>query len=294
MHGGKYFLILIALAAFSLPASASAAILSLQQTPSVSGVGDTVRVDILINSATPVNAYSGAVTYSAALKPIAVVDANSIITAWVTHPSVATTAPAIAFAGITPGGFSGDKGILFSVIFRANEPGPATISVNQLQVLRNDGLGTNEPTVTVPLTFVIASTSVGSYAEPGDTVPPEPFTVYLAFEPQGQGTEAYIEFSAVDKGSGVDHYQVAETRAPPFLLWLFPLAWENISGAPYVLTDQHLTSAVYVRAVDRAGNIRLSVLPRERLLTAYEWGALAVILLLVAVLAYAKWGRRRK
>lgn len=278
---------------FLLPASVSAATLSLRATPVRVGVGDTVLVSLLLDSAIPTNAFSGALQYPAAmLEPVAISDGGSIISLWIAHPAVPAPGVPVTFAGVTPGGFSGNNGSLFSVLFRAKAAGTAKVSLGDVEVLRNDGAGGNEPVSVRSLTLSIDAKSSGGYVEPADRTPPEPFTAYLGTDSQLFNGKDYLMFMAVDKGSGVDHYAVAESRLPSFLFSLFPPSWHTTTSSPYVLADQKLTSTIYVKAVDRAGNERLSVFPPQHLFTAYEKWALLVILMGVAFLWQRVQGRR--
>jgi hypothetical protein len=278
-----------------LPATVSAATISLRAEPTRIGVGDTVRVDVLLDSAVPVNAFSGALSYSAALEPIAVSDGNSLINLWITRPVVASGDTPITFAGITPGGFSGNDGILFSILFRAKAAGTASVSLGDIEVLRNDGAGGNEPVIVKPLLISIGTTPFAGYTEPADTTPPESFTAFGGNDTQLFGGRDFVVFMAVDKGSGIDHYAVAESRVPSFAFRLFPLSWHTTTS-PYVFADQRLTNTVYLKAVDRAGNERLSIYPPRHLLTAYEMTILLGILIGVVLLwqKKRKWGRRLK
>ncbi len=286
------FSLFLAALLFLLPATASAATISFQAVPVHVGVGDVVRVNILLDSAIPTNAFSGTVSYSAAtVEPIAISDGNSIVNLWVTHPTVPATGVVIPFAGITPGGFSGNAGTLFSILFRAKALGLADISIGNVEVLRNDGAGSKEPVTIKQFALSIGSKPSGGYVEPADTTPPEPFTAYLGSDSQFSG-ESYLVFMAVDKGSGIDHYAVAESRLPSFLFPLFPLAWHT-AASPYVLADQNLTSTVYIKAVDRAGNGRLSIYPPSHLFTVYEKVVLIVILVGVVFLFWRRWVGRR-
>lgn len=291
MHIHKYIVIISILLA--LPASAFAATISLRAAPARAGAGDTIRVDVLLDSAIPTNAFSGALSYSATLEPVAVSDGNSVINLWITHPIAPAAGMPIAFAGITPGGFSGTGGVLFSVLFRAKVAGTANVALTDVEVLRNDGEGGKEPVTLKPLTLSIGSKPLGGYTEPPDTTPPESFTIYLGNDPQLFGGRNYLVFMAVDKDSGIDHYAVAESRLPPFLHFFFPLSW-NITETPYVIADQNLTSTLYIKAVDRAGNERLGIYPPRHLFTAYEMVVLLVILLGVVLFWQRGWGRRFK
>ncbi len=293
MHARTYIPIIFGVVLFLAPTATFAATISLRATPSSIGVGDVVRVDVLLESAVPTNAFSGTVAYSLSLEPIAVSDGNSIVSAWIMRPVVPRTGAPIFFTGITPGGFSGGEGEIFSILFRAKTAGAATVSLGDVEVLRNDGAGAKEPVTARPTTLSVGQKSTGGYVEPPDRVPPEPFVVYQDSDAQLFDGRSYLVFAAIDKGSGVDHYAIAESRLPSLLLDFFPLSWNTVATSPYVLKDQRLTSTVYIKAVDRAGNERLALYPPHRLFTAYEAWFL-VILVGVAFLAERKWGRGKR
>jgi len=290
MHTKKQIAVLFFLLFLLIPGVSSAATISLTATPKNIGAGDIVRVNVLLDSTIATNAFSGTLSYTKTmLEPIAISDGNSIINLWVTHPVVPTDGASITFAGITPGGFSGNGGGLFSVLFRAKVAGTASISLADIEVLRNDGAGGKEPATLKPLTLSIGAKSLGGYVEPSDSVPPESFTAFLGTDPQVSDGRNYLVFMAVDKGSGVDHYSVAESRVPAFFSFLFPLSWSTTTS-PYVVADQNLTSTVYLRAIDRSGNERLSVFPHTYLFTVYEKVVLLVILIGVVLL----WRKKKK
>jgi hypothetical protein len=289
----KQIFILSVLLFLLLPAAASAATISLQATPTHIGADDVVRVSVLLNSTTATNAFSGTLLYSVAtLEPIAISDGSSIINLWIVHPKVPVAGSPITFAGITPGGFSGNNGMLFSVLFHARVPGTASISLKDIEVLRNDGEGGKEKVTTKPLTFSIGLRPSGGYTEPIDETPPESFTVYQGSDPQLFNGRNYLVFMAVDKSSGVDRYAIAESRVPSFLFSFFPLLWDKTATSPYVIADQNQTSTVYIKAVDRAGNERVSVFPPQHLFTVYEKTALLGILIVVVFLWQIGRGRR--
>src|SRR3989344_8072522 len=124
------------------PIMVSAATMSFQALPTIIGAGDTVRVTVSLDSTIATNAFSGTLLYSeTTLEPIAISDGNSLINMWITRPMVTSAGMPITFAGITPGGFSGSDGTLFSVLFRVKAAGTATVSLKDIEVLRNDGVG---------------------------------------------------------------------------------------------------------------------------------------------------------
>ena len=293
MSTQKHIFVLSCLFFFSFPLAASAATISFQATPANIGAGDIARIDVLFESSISANAFSGILLYPPAiLEPVAVNDGSSIINLWITRPVISTAGEPIAFAGITPGGFSGNEGVLFSILFQAKAAGTAEISHKDIAVLRNDGLGGKEQTTKQSLTLSVGARSSGGYTEPIDNTPPEPFTAYLGNDSQLFDGRNYLVFTATDKISGIKQYTVAESRLPSFLFPFFPPSWNTISASPYVISDQRLISTVYIKAIDRAGNERLSVFPPQHLFTAYEKAGLLVILMVVVLLHWRGRGRR--
>ena len=266
---------------FLVPAFASAATISLQAQPATVGVGETVQVTLLINSNVLTNAFAGTLVFPQnLLTPVAVSDGNSIVNIWITHPKIGTGT--IMFAGVTPGGFSGRKGVLFKTLFRTKSAAHARLSLINVQVLRNDGAGTPEPVTVTPIAIAIEQASRATFVEPKVATPPEPFKLYLGRIPQLFENKYFLAFSAVDKNSGIDYYEVAETRWPQ---WLVTPVW-NKTKSPYVIRDQYLTSDVLVKAVDYAGNERVSIFPRKHLLRPYEWLILGAVLFAACMLGY--------
>ena len=273
--------LLCSLALF-IPNLVSAATLALESVPAHIGVGDTVQVTMRVESRASVNAFSGSLKYPSTMEPTAITDGDSVVSIWLEHPAV--VGDTIRFAGLTPGGFSGTGGTLFSVIFRATKPGTAAFSVVDATVLRNDGEGSPEPTTTIPLSLFVATVATGGFVAPADTDPPELFSPQLGRDPALFGGRSYLVFTAADKGSGIDYYEVVETRAPRFLMGR---GWVR-TESPHTITDQRLTSDVYIKAVDRAGNERIALFPRAHLLRPYEWMLLGIVVVILAVLWYCR------
>ena len=117
--------------------------------------------------------------------------------------------------------------------------------------------------------------------EPTSTRSPEPFDVFAA---ESADNRPEVVFAAVDKGQGIDHYEVAERRA----WWPAGLQWK-VATSPYALGDRYGTSDVYVKAVDRAGNETLGVYAHAHALRPYEFLLLG-ILLVYAALIYSRGG----
>ena len=83
-----------------------------------------------------------------------------------------------------------------------------------------------------------------------DTLPPEPFEITIGQNPSIFAGQYFLTFAAVDKTSGIDHFEILETRKSKG-------KWER-GESPYLLKDQSLTSIIKVKAVDKAGNERIA------------------------------------
>jgi hypothetical protein len=83
-----------------------------------------------------------------------------------------------------------------------------------------------------------------------DKSPPEPFEMGVGRDPGIFDNKYFISFFATDRESGIDYYEVKEGDQT------FVRA-----ESPYLLKDQSLRSTIKVKAVDKAGNERLTELP---------------------------------
>jgi len=80
-----------------------------------------------------------------------------------------------------------------------------------------------------------------------DTTPPEDFKPEIGRDPAIFEGKYFLSFATTDKTSGIDYYEVKEGKRD------FKKA-----GSPYSLEDQSLQSTILVKAVDKAGNERIS------------------------------------
>ena len=106
--------------------SASAATVSLTATKNSFDKNEEFLLSVFVNTDNEtLNAFSGTMQYPAdILSEKEIRDGDSIVNFWVDRPAVQTikngdSKGSISFSGIIPNGFSGQKGFLFSVVFRA-------------------------------------------------------------------------------------------------------------------------------------------------------------------------------
>jgi len=253
------------------------------------GAGDTFEVKVFLNTeGAELNAVAGNVLWPAANLSLAGIrDGGSLLSLWVEHPTALPTG-GVHFAGVVPGGYVGTHGYLYSLILQAQATGPAAITASGEEFLLNDGKGTAAPVSRWPLPLqVVPQDSGSSFTPPHDAEPPEPFTPQLGRDPNIFGGQWFAAFTTQDKGSGLDHYEVAEQLGTPASPGA-TLVWQPATS-PYRIHDQSLHSSLWVRAIDQAGNVRLGLLPAPEpqpwLLRYWFWLLSAILVLLIAVFA---------
>ena len=211
-------------------------------------------------------------------------DGNSIVNFWVERPS-RRVENEIIFSGITPGGFVGKRGLIFRITFLAKNEGNGKLEMQNIKALLNDGNGTAADISVSPLKIIITSQdlSLPPKKETKDQEPPESFKPEIARDPAIFDGKWFLVFATQDKGLGIGHYEIKETRSRIF--GLFP-KWIS-AESPYALRDQKLKSYIFVKAVDKAGNVRIEkILPRNPL-RWYENYENWIIIILGLVIAYA-------
>jgi hypothetical protein len=204
------------------------------------------------------------------LSLLAIEDGDSVINLWLERPEIGDRE--VAFSGMIPGGFVGDRGSLFTLIVRAQTVGEVTLDALDTRILLNDGLGTDAEVIPAPLTFSISeSGEPTTYSASEDTEPPEPFTPMLLERDELGGW--VVVFSTQDKISGLDRYEIREGK----------LDWKPATS-PYRLQDQQLRQRISVKAVDRAGNERVAIVPATHPLPGYVYVVLIGILVVTGVI----------
>jgi hypothetical protein len=252
--------------------------------------GEKFQVDFLLDTQNEsLNAFAGSIAFPKKLLSLPEVsDGNSIVNFWIEKPkentaSSTSSETVFSFSGITPGGYVGSRGPITSFVFTVLKTGSGTISVRDAEVLKNDGKGTAAAVSTKDFSFIAEAGNGQIPAFPAviDTDPPENFTPTIAKDPNIFDNQWFVAFATQDKGSGIDHYEIAEKKSE----WIR-------AESPYLLRDQSRSSDIYVKAVDKAGNERIAVIHTAPILK-YIVFALLAILLLIAVALYRRAKRAR-
>lgn len=223
-----------------------------------------------------INAVEGQLVYPQDLiELVDVRDGNSVINFWLNRPK--KTAPGIvAFSGTTPGGFVDSKAFIFTAIFRAKKDGQNQIQLDSLQVLKNDGEGTAVPVQAQPFVISISDEYKSSESVVGaliDHDSPEDFQPVIIQEPDMFDGQHVLVFSAEDKISGIDRYEIREGK----------IGLTTEATSPYVLKDQSLRSDIFITAIDKSGNKRVVLVQAKNRVEGYENNKLFGILVLVCI-----------
>ena len=261
------------------------------------GVGEQFEAKLLINTPEEsVNAFEGKIIFPSNLVKVKEMrDGNSIVNFWIDKPKAQNGA--IAFSGITPGGFQGNNGLLFSAVFEAKSEGIARFEINDAKVLRNDGTGSPAVFTAMPLEMAISlkapaapSTAVTTVK---DTESPESFVPEISRDETIANGKWFVVFATQDKASGIDHYEIKESRQRFFVIFQ---KWSQAESL-YILQDQELRSFIFVKAVDKAGNKRIiQIAPRNALLWYNNYGNWFIIIVgvLALLLAIKKLWRKKR
>lgn len=208
---------------------------------------------------------------------------GSIVPIWLSSPTI--IGRDIIFEGVLPGGFNG-RAILFSF-----SGGNIKSSLSGLVYL-NDGLGTSkkvtvkyrEATIEEKNVISTISENIEAGVE-GDLIPPEIFYPAISTSTDLFDGRLFVSFLTQDKQSGIDYYEVAEKRGMFKSFNYKKLDWQK-AESPYLLNDQEGESFVYVKAVDRAGNERISVVSPLYTSLARIISIISIIILIIVTVAF--------
>ena len=263
MHKKTITILGVLVASLVVPVIIHAATLRIAVDKSTVSIGEPIRVDITLDTqGESVNTIQSTILIPENIfRVVAINNGESIMSFWITPP-VESPPGEINFAGVIPGGYTGTSGPLISLSLLPIASGNVTIGVATATVLANDGMGSALPvTLADEVISVNSSTHTGSSTEVNYAPAiPEIFTPIVMSDPNLFNGKYSLVFSTVDKGSGIDHYEVLEVATNPFL-HVAP-SWQ-VATSPYLLEDQSLSSNIYVRAVNRTGGFLVVELPAQ-------------------------------
>ncbi len=328
MYFSKRLLPLFCIMVFAVPALTHAASLYIDPISSSVLKGDTVTVAVRLDTdeGECVNTVDAVLSYSSSIQAIDVSRGQSILSLWVEEPTIKESEHTITFAGGIPNGYCGRipgdpslTNIVAELVFRS--PGfsvggggnnqqalvnfePAT------RVLLNDGTGEDAPLRTIggsiDLLQQVGTSTTDEWRDvvADDAIPPQPFSIELVQNPEVFEGAYYVVFNTTDKQSGIDHYEaIEESRAD-----LYTFRWGRVDApwvevkSPYVLNDQSLRSVIRVRAIDKAGNERITVLIPDDSVRSMDAAlvfvaigiGLALLVIVLASLGFLLYRRRKQ
>jgi hypothetical protein len=276
--------IIAAFATFTLlglPLLASAAQIYLDPATGKYPPGVTFGVDIrLDNQNQCINAAEIDLSYpQSQIEAVAASNGGSIFSLWVKSPTIYGNYGLVSLTGGLPGGYCGrvpgDPALsnkIATVYFRfptstvsgsSTLPQSATLSfLSGTRAVLNDGQGTvasltvSGATYTTLLKGVYAPIDTWQEAIANDTTPPDSFVVAVYRDPSLFSNQWFAVFSAVDKQTGIDHYEIAEVSAADGNLPENRWNWIR-AVSPYLIKNQGMNDLIAVRAIDAAGNERV-------------------------------------
>jgi len=245
-------------------------------------IGEQFEVNIFLNTEEEyINAVEGKVIFPENLLELKEIrDGATIVNFWIERPKIKSGSQ-IAFSGIIPGGYAGEKGLIFSAIFQSKNEGEGIIEIQEAKTLLNDGKGTEASLSISNLQFLISEEIPPSLVPPTkiiDIDPPESFEPIVAQDPEIFDGKYFLVFLTQDKGSGIDYYEVCEGKRQCV-----------VAESPYLLQNQSLDREIIVKAIDKSGNERIVTLPAQKPAIWYKNYLILAIIILVIAIAYLMW-----
>lgn len=272
----KKFLLIISLLLLLPILNINAATLFLESPQNQYKNGDEFEVDVRLklDVGECVNLTEANIGYDKnLLEFISFNNGQSLLNLWPILPSANLLS--INFAGGVPGGvcaenLKNDNNLIGKIFFKVKEETGATSSaqINFLtgtNLYLNDGLGTkitpNLKNLNLTLTKEPGQQKEWQNEIENDKMPPEPFEIEIKKDPSVYNNKYFIVFNTTDKQTGVDHYEISETKGG---LNKLEEKW-NYGQVPYPLFDQTLESIIKVKAIDKAGNATVSIYIPEKI-----------------------------
>ncbi|MFZ3015573.1 MAG: cohesin domain-containing protein, partial [Minisyncoccia bacterium] len=234
-------------------------------------VGQIFEIRVVLNTENEsINAVEGAITFPTdLLRLIDIKDGNSIINFWIEKPVLGETEN-VTFSGIIPaGGYSGKDGEIISLSFETLKEGTENIQLTNGTALLNDD-NSNQANLTINNSNLTISGQLEkkeTVSKIEDTEKPESFSPEIANDPNIFNGKYFLVFSTVDKKSGIDHYEILESKLGNYHLSFGK--WKN-AKSPYILEDQNLHSSIFIKVVDKNGNSRIEVVSPKNPLSWYN------------------------
>ena len=276
---------------------------------------DTFIQEIRLDTEEPINTVEVFLKYpNEVLEVVDVSFGNSILTIIAQEPVIDKENGLISFSGGIPGGYdkiipngAEESNLIARVVFQCCHESKADFSIcaslaevsskikkkvailEDSKVFLNDGFGTEtdvkiqESVINIISEFPQAVEDEWQKQKQQDIFPPEKIQVEIIYGTQMFEGQHILVFSATDKQTGVDYYEVKEGKRD----------WQR-AKSPYLLVDQELRGIIKIKAVDKAGNERIEIVKPAELLLYYLLGLLLIAILIAVYLIILRRKKRRK
>ncbi len=259
------------------------------ETPRPPSVEEQFVVDVFVETeGENINSIDASVVFPSSHYSFEGYDADEgVVSLWVVKPHE-TVPGEIQFSGVIPGGVerlydplrSKEKALpVARLLFRPLREGQGGFVLKDVSLLRNDGRGSLIAVPQYSLSLVVLPKRPLGTLEGTDTTPPLPFIIEQIEGSLFGKTPAMLSFNAMDKDSGIDHYEVSIGRGR-FVT----------TSSPLPVPHRLLPYSVTVRAVDFAGNYQEAsiVLPGD------AGTARVTLIAIVSVIAIVIYVYRRR
>jgi len=208
-------------------------------------LGAEFQVDLLVQTDQPVNAYSINFVYPANnLELIRIDNSKSIADVWRDSPRV-FEGGRINFNGGGLEPFSGDGGLILSIIFKAIQLGEVRFNFEDSSLYLANGKGTKVEPSLDDLTIKIREGNGEILAQNVDNNPPEVDFISIIEDPITPD-QRILSFKVKDEESGIKETLIRTKH------WLW---WDDFEEVPNSLALSKGAWAINFRVVDNQGNI---------------------------------------
>jgi len=241
------------------PLSVSASTVYLETAHTDFFVGDTILVDVKVDSKdADINTIEGKISLEYLPDTVVIRDisvSGSSFSLWTNKPSLSEDLKTISFAGGVPGGLQRQDATVFKIALILKNAGQILLNPTDMSVYLNDGKGTRDTTGVQNLVITVLPQETGftpindlDVLISEDKIPPEPFEILAGQDDSVFEGKKFLSFNTIDEQSGIKYYEVREGGLPPVR-----------SNGTYILQNQDTSTKVIVVAYDAAGNARESV-----------------------------------
>jgi hypothetical protein len=137
------FLLIFLFSFFFIAPKTWAATINLNPANGIYKVGDTINLNVSIASNTSVNAVAAKISYPTDLLTLnSLSKEGSIVSLWAQQPLYSNVEGIASMEGVILYGYTGDRGNIITLVFKAKDVGTANIKFNTASILANDGNGT--------------------------------------------------------------------------------------------------------------------------------------------------------